>query len=458
MNNSERQTKFPIASRLIEWVVIISVFLAACIISLYFQKPLSYNNGLGWDGSFYFSMANQIVHHLPIVDEAPYVYRVGVPFFVALLWSGDLRYGFFLFNLFASLAETILLVIWLRFHVMNWVWRVLLVSMFLAVWLSPLRSAFYSPTQIEPLSEVTTLLGLILIENWRINNNKTAYYLLCALSFFGIFVRESTILVPGLFFLSNVVNGLAQEKKLNKRNLLLASGPLIFSVAGLITDKYLVTPTNSYQLLAEMLLWFYTKPFPTYLHSYFTTYGPMIAIILVEWKAVREFLSHSLFNTFFLIATCGLAWVIGSDTDRFLFWGMPVWYAMFGIALEKLWPLLKKNLVILAFMLIVQAVAQHALFPIPDFAPEKIEYRIPLFTVLCNDGCALDLSSYNGWSGTGVQTAGCSVYPCILNGSLFPIKIFQIMEDILASALLIYFLEKIKRRNVDTKVLQPPPS
>ena len=103
-----------------------------------------------------------------------------------------------------------------------------------------------------------------------------------------------------------------------------------------------------------------------------------------------DFLKRYQFNLYYLGVICVLAWVIGTDTNGSLFWAVPVWYVMIGIALQKLWPWLRRFWWVLVLILVLQGMEENVFRPIPDYAPEKISYRIPLLTVICNDGCSME--------------------------------------------------------------------
>jgi hypothetical protein len=233
-----------------------------------------------------------------------------------------------------------------------------------------------------------------------------------------------------------------QEKKIPW----LSGIPFLASILSIILLRQFIKPVDFYSFLGDILFWLYSKPLPAYIHAYFVAVGPILVVIALEWRVMLAFIRRHIFISYFLIITCILSWIIGSDTDRFLFWAIPAWYILIGLALEKLWPLIKRSWMVITLIIIFQAMAEAALRPIPDFAPEKIRYRIPLLSVVCNDGCSLDLPSYHGWSGSGLQTAGCSILPCELRGNEFPFKFVLLLENIFAACLIAYGIMGSKRR------------
>lgn len=435
---SQNSTNFSLATE-----VLISLILASTVIlfTTVFEKPLSYNNGLGWDGSIYYHMANQISQQQPLVDEAPYVYRLGIPFLVGIFFPHNLIWGFKTANLIGSFLSIFLLLILLRKYIKNWVVRMVLMYFFVSQWLGPLRTTLFYPTQIEPWDNAIILLQFVFLFNLHENRSKLYLFLFALISFLGVIIRESTILVPFMYFVAGIAeNSSTQDNIINRQKIqawFLNLIPLFGGTCGYLFTHVIASPNNSYSILGIAILWAYQKPMPAYLYSYFVTLGPMIAIFYPARAVIKNFLINHQTEYYYLLSILILAWVIGSDTDRFLYWAMPVWYILFGLALEYIWPVLRKFWGLLLLLLLTQCISQRSFLPIPDYAPEKIEYRIPLLTVICNDGCTLDVSSYNGLTGSGINAALCSVIPCYFNKNIEPLKLYLLMENIFVTLLLL---------------------
>jgi hypothetical protein len=246
-------------------------------------------------------------------------------------------------------------------------------------------------------------------------------------------VRESFLLLPLIYFVSKTITALSTKIQPNQHNLqdALPSMILVLSAAfGVLLTHLIVTPNNYYPFMDWILYWFYQKPLPSYILGYFITFGPILALLYPARTVIRKYLAQNRFHFYYLLAVSGIAWVIGSDTDRFLYWAIPVWLIMFGLTLEALSPLLTKSIALSVFLILTQLLSQRAFLPNPDFAPKKIQYRIPVLTVICNDGCSLDIPSYHGWTGPGIKAMYCSMEPCFFNGVQTPIKWYQMVEYI----------------------------
>ena len=406
---------------------------------------MTFNHGQGWDGYWYYTIASQFSLHQPIISEAPFIYRVGFTFLAGALFPNNLLQGFFVINLVASIVATFLLMIWLRFYIDNWIVRCILIGMYLAHAMGPLRIAYFYPAENEGLPAVFTLLGLIFIHLWQQRKSMKFFVLLSLVSALGVFFRESLILIPFVNMLATWTNWY-RNKDQSKKDLWISPLPFLLSLAIIFLIRNLVTSHNNYSLLGDLVYWLYTKPLPAYFHAYFVAVGPILAILVFEWKAVVDFLKKYTYNFFYLVILCLLSWVIGSDTDRFIFWAVPVWYILIGIALQRLWPLLTRSWLILVLIFVFQGLEENAFRPLPDYAPEKITYRIPLLSVICNEGCLMDFSSYNSLSGSGINTAGCSMVPCTYDGNFFPFRFYLLLENIVAALIIAYSIIRAKRR------------
>jgi hypothetical protein len=111
-------------------------------------------------------------------------------------------------------------------------------------------------------------------------------------------------------------------------------------------------------------------------------------------RAIREafdLAQASQFHGIYLIAISVLAWIGGTDTERILYWSMPIVYLLFAIVLQSgnILALLKKHFIFTAFLIISQSISQRLFWTIPDpnlSAPSSISF-IPLLGnfVRCQD-------------------------------------------------------------------------
>jgi hypothetical protein len=280
-----------------------------------FQRPHTVEGGLGWDGAQYTALAGQCWRE-PMHALEPFVYRIGAPCLAALLPVAPAT-GLRIVNTAAAILLVCLMSAWLHrqlpAHVARWT-----LVFFAFHWLTPLRQVWWYPTQIDPTA-MAAVVGALLLQHrlW-------AFGIVC---FAGALVRETAIVVPAAI----AVAGLVQFRTQGSTFKVGVAGTLASLVAMALTHV-LVTPTSDYWMLDAAYYWAYTKPLPTYLLAWFVAYGPMLVLPLVCWRAVRSFLADRLEYTVMLAAVAVLAWVGGSDTERFLLWGAPIVLAMVGAA------------------------------------------------------------------------------------------------------------------------------
>jgi hypothetical protein len=395
-----------VRGRILEAIVIFLAFALVNVASQAFQEPLSYHelveSGV-FDAAYYHVMAEQLsLGELP-ETYAPFVYRIGTPLLVGLLFDDDnLLLGFKVVNLVANALTVILLVHWLRLYLGDWRIRVLLVLLFLTQWHAPVRFLYYYPPFVDPWMFVFLLLGLILTHEVRQRPSWTKPLCLGVLSFVGVVFREVVLVIPlALLFVSNPIvtwaGLLPRLTSLRKLREAIRLPPLAFVVPlglgflGLLATHLIATPLPGYSFVLTAIQWAYEKPAPTYLHAWFIAYGPIIAVALYDWRRLSSFLRDNQFMLTYLLSFAVLGWVGGSDTERILYWAMPVVYVLIGKAVEdtfdliKAWPLA-------TVLILSQLVSQRVFWTLPQY-PSDHPTPWPILTVPSSRFQFLDLFS-----------------------------------------------------------------
>jgi hypothetical protein len=286
-------------------------------LSIAFQRPITYNDGLGWDGAQYAQLAAQCGREQLRAFE-PFTYRIGTPCLAALVPAAP-RIGLWAINAVAAILLIFLLDAWLRRHLSPAVAVVVLVA-FAFHWVAPLRQVWWYPTYIDP-GALCAMLGALLLAHRFI-----PFVIIC---FAGAMVRETTIIVPIALMLGARVNATAM-------NFQTATAGLIAGLAGIGLTHLVATPTSDYWIADAAFYWAYAKPLPTYLLAVFITYGPALALLAVGWTAVKAHLLRFPAHATLLVMILVLAWIGGSDTERFLMWGAPVVLVLIGKAAESI--------------------------------------------------------------------------------------------------------------------------
>ena len=375
-----------------EVAVLAVAFLLVNLAGARWQKQLSFENRQGWEGATYLAVAKQFAAgQVPVADEAPMVFRVGTPFLAALVHRAaglDFFASFKVVNGTANVLILGLLVAWLRRFLADWKVRTALVLAFLLQWDTPVRWMYFFPPHTDPWMWVFLLAGMLAVEGCRERPTAGRIARVTALTVVGVCFREVVLIVAlALPFAGNPIRG--GELRGRWREVL---PRLVALPAGLLTMaalRHVARDTGGFAFAWTAAHWLYTKPWPTYLQSWFLAFGPMLWLAILLERRTGAFLAARQHLAVYLVAFALLGDIGGSDTERLLFWTMPVVYVLIGRALEgatlPVW-----LLVVLAG---AQLIASRAVFwPIPDF-PSDAVHVWPIFTPFGRDVPFMDLFS-----------------------------------------------------------------
>ena len=332
-----------------EWAIVATLFVLVAALCLAFQKPLTYHDGQGWDGVSYFQMAQSIVSHERPSAIGPFAFRLGTPALVAWLFPGNLLLGFKLINLAACLLSTALLTLWLRRFIETPWLRLALIAAYLTQWHAPLRFTAHYAAYTDPWLFVFVLGALLLKRQLP----------LVGLCFVGALFREAIVAVPlALFLVSRGRQWL----------------PLLGGILGVVATHLLATQADSYSFARTVGQWAYNKPLPVYVHGLFISFGPALVLPIYFWRKAAEWLKSQPVLAWALAIFLVLGWVGGSDTERIVYWAMPIVYSLFGVILEA-HALPKSFLITLAAL---QLLSHRVFQTLPDFPgtyPELWSYQ-----------------------------------------------------------------------------------
>jgi hypothetical protein len=387
----------------LELIIIVMAFIATNIATANFQQPITENNGRGFDGVYYFEVAQQFSDGLVPRSDAPFVYRLGTPFLASLVFRENLFISFKVVNILANFLSALLLALWLRLYLHNFWIRIILVILFITQWHGPTRFVYFYPVNSDAWLFVFLLLGLLGIHKFSNRLNSTAVTLLGSVSLVGAIFREVTLVVPiALLFSSNPLPRMGGDwrscldllmPRINRR-LFCSLVPLLFGLLGVFAVHVIASQTNHYSFIRTTINWAYNKPLLSYVHAYFVSYGPIIIIPIFYWRQTIDFLLDNQFMFVYLLCFMVLAWVGGSDTERLLFWGMPVVYLLIGMLIQEKMAILKYHGFV-GCLLLSQFVSQRIFWNIPDY-PNRYPTPIPILTVLSSRFQYFDLWSYHG--------------------------------------------------------------
>jgi hypothetical protein len=324
-----------------------------------------------WDSDEYYWMTYNMATRQPIRAAAPWVYRVAIPWIASipsrwLLERGysytALAYPYYVINIAAAMASTLLLVVWLRRFVGSPAIRLVLVAAFLGEWHGPARFVYFYPIYVDPAFLLCLLGGLVLVEasldrpSWRATAIVTT---VCGL---GTLCRESMILVAATFFIAHIRR---PEGRRSLSSVAVLAAPLGTSVLAFAWAHSLVVSRIPYSAYDAALLVVQQKPVFTWVLAWFITFGPgVIAVACLDARGALAWLRERPHLAFFLAGSALLSFVGGTDTERILFWALPIVYVLAGRSLERNWPAIA-SAPILVVLAVAQVVSERLLWPVP---------------------------------------------------------------------------------------------
>ena len=314
-----------------------------------------------WDAHQYYLIASQIAAEQRPAAEAPYVYRLGVPWIVAQFWPANPARGFFVLNVICGLLTAPLLALWLRTGVERFGVRLAVVALFAAAWHGPIRYVHFNGGYVDPPFLIFVLLALALLHMLRTKPRPWTLAAFVALTVAGTLIRETMILLP----ISALLMGTRGKGE---------DGPVRFdwqqlapitAAAITITFTHLVVDADTTRSFVAAALQWIRKPPSAYALAWFTAYGPVLALLVFDGKRVVADLRANLHLLCFLGLCAVLAFMGGSDTERFVFWAMPVVYLLVGRAFERHLHVFR-GAAIGAALVVAQAISARIFWPIPD--------------------------------------------------------------------------------------------
>ncbi len=397
---------WPRKATLVEYAVVLTVFAAVNLLSSAYQKPVSNHNGMGWDGPKYCQVAEALSKGELPRAEAPYVYRVGTPFLASVIGRTDLVAGFKRANLAGNVVLVVLFMIWLRMHVTKPAVRVLLGVLLVTHWYGPVRYVYYSPVMVDNWSMVWMLAGLIGVERAAAGPSWRLIAGLSVIAFVGAFFRETTLIVPlALLFFVNPIGwdggGSPFRARLSRMPPPACAVPLLCGLLGLGIVRFCAEPSAPFSQLETTLYWLYAKPLLSYVHAWFISYGLMVVIVIYFWRETVRFLVARQHLLVFLLACALCGWFGGSDTDRLVYWSMPVVYVLMGRALAGATLFARAPLLALV-LAALQCLTQRLFLTTPDFPNPSCHASFLLLTPLCKNDYYFNLLSHE-WGLRPVQ-------------------------------------------------------
>jgi hypothetical protein len=380
-----------------DWIEIlftILLVLTVNFISYKYQYQISHNNGMGMDGVEYYKIADDFNNNLTPEARAPFVYRIGTPYLAHLVSPTDLILGFKIINIVSGSLIPIVLLFWISLFSRQKYIRLLIIVLFSLTWHSPLRLSWYYPVHSDPLAilvmlKLLVLLHFILIKQSNRNLLITSFSILTVA---GVFIRE-ICLIPSVLLIISDLDFFILKEDLKKSRVYLKNKLYIFPfILGMIVILILhltVHKNNSYSFINAAYGWIYRKSLLMYLHSWLLAFGPVLFIIIYKWRDSLRFLKLSKISSAFIIILSFMGLAGGSDTERLLYWSMPVIYIMLASVINSNINLFKGKFLII-YLSILQLINMRVFWLIPDY-PNNSKSILPFLTPMDSKFPLLDL-------------------------------------------------------------------
>jgi hypothetical protein len=189
---------------------------------------------------------------------------------------------------------------------------------------------------------------------------------LAAVCFVGALFRETMLIAPIAFIFGNVTFGRetdgAQSVPLRARLL-----PLAAAAIGVVLCRRIhVEPRRTLSAVENAIYLFHTKPLFTLPLAMFLTFGPVLAVVLYDWRAVRDVIGQHVYLAVFFTGCFAAGYLGGHETERYLIWSAPTVYLLIAIALQNHRVALLRSAWVFTALVIAQALSERVFFGIPD--------------------------------------------------------------------------------------------
>jgi hypothetical protein len=341
-----------------ELIWVIGIVIAANLWSAHVQR---YQGFRLWDADEYYALAEQLAAGQPVTASAPYVYRVLTPWLVAKCCPTHIQRGFLIVNVIAGALAAVVLALWLRRFVSDWRVRVLVTAAYIWEWHGPVRLPYYSPAYVDALLLMFLPLGLIFVERTAERFNGLNVAALIAITGLGVLAREMMLLVP----ISALLHRGLWARTRGAGRVVALGGPIAAAAAATWIAHRGTDPRVAYSFLAAVGFQLTHKPLFSLVLSWFMTFGPVIAVVLYDWRDAVAFLRRHQNLAAYLVLCAVLSYVGGTDTERLLSWAAPVVYVLIARAIERNWSVLAGS-ALAGVLLAAQLISERVFWGIPN--------------------------------------------------------------------------------------------
>jgi len=347
----------------VAFAIVALAFVAISVYSASIQKITLTRFG---DGDEYFFAAEQRVAHETIRAEAPFVYRIALPWLVATTFPDRIELGFRFYNIAAAALSALLLLVWLdRFGITPGV-AALTTILYIANWIGPARFLYYYPIYVDPPFIALSMAALLLIHALRQRFSWPRLAALSAVCFIGALFRETMLFAPVAFLFANV-DLVSPAQSAPRVPAVARLIPLVVTLIAVVLCHLMPSePRRVLPFISNVVFLFRTKALFTLVLAPFMTFGAVIAFVMYDWRAACGLIGRH----FYLLVFCGgcfaAGYLGGHETERYFLWAAPVVYLLVAGALERHGAALMRSAWVFVLVVGAQALGEHVFFGIPD--------------------------------------------------------------------------------------------
>lgn len=344
--------------KLIFAIVLLVLLTAQLFVYSREQPQIAIGNGRGDDGITYGKVADAFLADERPVGDAPFVYRIGVPWLASIVSRSvhtPIDESFRLINIIALYILALLMYrLALRFCAP--VFASFVCALYMLPFYGNARLVYFYPVLVDTPWMVLLVLSLIIMTRDALS--VWSVVALSIISFCATLMRETGVLIPFTFLLSlypvrrlfsvEVFVGRLPEPIMSERGVstprLLIYGliPLSAALLGIVLSRQAVMAIGTYSFLSAALesarannLWHLTI-------SVFLAFGgPMLALLVIKPEVASDQLRATPQCLVLLALIVIVSYFGGVNTVRFLSWASPVVLLLvcrsLQVAVSELW-------------------------------------------------------------------------------------------------------------------------
>jgi len=234
------------------------------------------------------------------------------------------------------------------------------------MWHGPIRFVYWYPTIVDNWLITLFLASWIVANKYQKNENGMHLLYMIIIGILATFVREVGIIIGLSFlFIKNPIKKNINEKRvyynfdtfigLISRIKPILFLPLVLSLGIFILIKSSVIATNSenYHFYSAAFYWAHKNGPMAYILAWYNSIGILFPLLIynlthsVKWLKNNQFLA-----TFFAIGII-LSWIGGGDTERFIYWIIPIALLLVGKSILKDFHIYRKSKLLLGLIAII---------------------------------------------------------------------------------------------------------